>query len=122
LVPAYAFAQQKPLPPSYVAPADAPEVTTEKSLNIEHDKVKTSAEHIYNSPAERANDDLLITEVKSSLAERGISDQYPVEVDADHGTILLSGVVASADDARQAEQIAMNTKGVVGVKNHLTWR
>jgi osmotically-inducible protein OsmY len=97
-------------------------VTTEKSQTVEHDKVRTSAEHIYNSPAERANDDLLITEVKSSLADRGISDKYPVEVDCDHGTIQLSGVVASADDAKQAEQIASNTKGVVGVKNQLTWR
>ena len=107
------------------SPGAAPEVpatTTDQSLTVEHDKVKTSAEHLYNSPAERANDDLLITEVKSSLAKQGISDRYPVEVDCDHGTIQLSGVVASADDARQAQSIAMNTRGVVGVKNKLTWR
>jgi len=110
------------LPPTAVAPAGAPVVTTSKSLNVENDKVKTSAEHLYNSPAERANDDLLITEVKSSLAEKGISDNYPVEVDCDHGTIQLSGVVASADDAKKAESIAMSTDGVVGVKNKLTWR
>ncbi len=48
----------------------APVRTTDQSLTVEHDKVQTSAEHIYNSPAERANDDLLITEVKRSLAER----------------------------------------------------
>jgi osmotically-inducible protein OsmY len=102
--------------------AKAPVVTTDRSLTVEHDKVRTSAEHIYNSSAERANDDLLITEVKSSLAERGISDKYPVEVDCDHGTIQLSGVVASADDARDAAAIALNTRGVVGVKNRLTWR
>jgi osmotically-inducible protein OsmY len=89
---------------------------------LENDKVQTSAEHRYNSPAERANDDLLITKVKSSLAERGISDRYPVEVDCDHGTIQLSGVVASAEQARQAETIALNTRGVVGVKDKLTWR
>lgn len=110
------------LPRTVVAPADAPVVTTDKSQSVEHDQVRTSTEHIYNSPAERANDDLLITEVKSALAERGISDQHPVEVDCDHGTIQLSGVVASADDARQAESIALNTKGVVGVKSKLTWR
>src|SRR6202040_2644367 len=97
-------------------------VTTDQSMTVEHDKVRTSAEHLYHSPAERAKDDLLITEVKSSLAERGISDQYPVEVDSDHGMIQLSGVVASADKAREAESIAMNTRGVVGVKNSLTWR
>jgi hypothetical protein len=104
------------------APANAPATTTNRSVTLEHDNVQTSAEHHYNSPAERAKDDLLITEVKSSLAERGISEQYPVEVDADHGMVQLSGVVASPDKAREAESIAMNTKGVVGVKNNLTWR
>jgi osmotically-inducible protein OsmY len=116
-----ARAQQTTSNPAAAA-ANAPVVTTDRSQTVEHDKVRTSAEHLYNSPAERANDDLLITEVKSSLAERGISDKYPVEVDCDHGTIQLSGVVASADDARDAAAIALNTKGVVGVKNRLTWR
>jgi hypothetical protein len=100
----------------------APARTTNESITLEHDDVQTSAEHHYNSPADRAKDDLLITEVKSSLAERGISDQYPVQVDADHGMIQLSGVVASADKAREAQSIALNTKGVVGVKNNLNWR
>jgi BON domain len=99
----------------------APATSTNQSITLEHDDVQTSAEHHYISPADRAQDDLLITEVKSSLAERRISDQYPVEVDADHGMIQLSGVVASPDKAREAESIAMNTKGVVGVKNKLTW-
>jgi len=99
-----------------------PTTTTDRSITLESDDVQTSAEHHYHSPAERAKDDLLITKVKSSLAERGISNQYPVEVDCDHGTILLSGVVASADAARQAETIALNTTGVVGVKDKLTWR
>jgi osmotically-inducible protein OsmY len=104
------------------AVTDSSVQNTDRSLNVEHDQVKTSAEHLYNSPAERAQDDLLITEVKSSLAEKGISDRYPVEVDCDHGTIELSGVVASADAARRAAMIASNTQGVIGVKNKLTWR
>jgi osmotically-inducible protein OsmY len=114
-LPATSYAQQE-------VTASAPAATTERSITLENDKVQTSAEHLYNSPAERAKDDLLITKVKSSLAERGISDQYPVEVDCDHGTIQLSGVVASSDEARQAEAIALNTRGVVGVKDKLTWR
>ena len=101
---------------------DAPATTTDRSITLENDTAQTSAEHHYNSPADRAKDDLLITKVKSSLAERGISDKYPVQVDCDHGTIQLSGVVASADTARQAETIALNTTGVVGVKDTLTWR
>jgi hypothetical protein len=99
-----------------------PATTTDRTITLENDDVQTSAEHYYNSPAERAKDDLLITKVKSSLAERGISNQYPVEVDCDHGTILLSGVVASPEAARKAESIALNTTGVVGVKDKLTWR
>jgi len=114
-LPASSCAQQE-------VTANAPAATTSRSVTLENDKVQTSAEHLYNSPAERAEDDLLITKVKSSLAERGISDQYPVEVDCDHGTIQLSGVVASSDEARQAEAIALNTRGVVGVKDKLTWR
>jgi osmotically-inducible protein OsmY len=97
-------------------------VATEQSKHYEHDSVQTSSEHLYNSPAERAHDDLLITEVKTSLAKRGITDRYPVEVDCDHGTIQLTGVVGSADEAKQAEQIALKTNGVVGVNNKLTWR
>jgi osmotically-inducible protein OsmY len=104
------------------AAANAPVVTTDRSQTLEHDRVRTSARHFYSSPAERAKDDLLITEVKSSLAERGISEEYPVAVDCDHGTIELSGVVRSADAARQAALIAYNIKGVVAVKNKLTWR
>jgi hypothetical protein len=115
-------AQQRVAADSPGAATDAPVRTTNESITLEHDDVQTSAEHHYNSPAERAKDDLLITEVKSSLAERGISDQFPVEVDCDHGTIQLSGVVASADKAREAESIALNTNGVVRVKDKLTWR
>jgi osmotically-inducible protein OsmY len=31
-------------------------------------------------------------------------------------------VVASADEAKAAEALALNTRGVVGVQNKLTWR
>jgi len=93
-----------------------------QSMRMEHDTVQSSAAHHYNSPAERANDALIITEVKTSLADRGITDRYPVAVDCDHGTVQLTGVVASADDAKQAVTLAQNIKGVVDVKNQLTWR
>ena len=102
-------------------PASSNEITT-SSKSVEHDSVQSSAEHHYNSPAERANDDLIITEVKSSLADKKISDRYPLAVDCDHGTVQLTGVVASANDARQATVLAQNVQGVVAVKNQLTWR
>jgi osmotically-inducible protein OsmY len=102
-------------------PAPSNEITT-SSKSVEHDSVQSSAEHHYNSPAERANDDLIITEVKASLAGKKISDRYPVAVDCDHGTVQLTGVVASANDARQATVLAQNIQGVVAVRNQLTWR
>lgn len=96
--------------------------TTISSESLERDTVQTSGKHHYNSPAERANDDLIITEVKSSLADKRISDGYPVEVDCDHGTVQLAGVVASANSAKQAAVLARNVPGVVAVENQLTWR
>jgi osmotically-inducible protein OsmY len=92
------------------------------SVSRENDRVNVVGEHHYNSPAERANDATLITEVKSALAHDGVADNYPVAVDCDHGKILLSGVVKSADDARHAGDIAAAAQGVTGVKNQLTWR
>ena len=97
-------------------------VPTTQSITLEHDTVQSSASHHYNSPAERAHDALIITEVKTSLADQGITDRYPVAVDCDHGTVQLTGVVASADAAKQATTLAQNIQGVVDVKNQLTWR
>lgn len=91
------------------------------SASRETDSVSVLGEHHYNSPAERANDALLITEVKSALAGDGVADDYPVAVDCDHGRVLLSGVVASAQDAKHAGDIAAAVQGVTGVKNQLTW-
>jgi osmotically-inducible protein OsmY len=92
------------------------------SESRENDSVNVTAEHHYNSPAERAHDDLLITEVKSALARDGVTENYPVAVDCDHGKILLSGVVKSAQDAKHAGDIAAAAQGVTGVKNQLKWR
>jgi osmotically-inducible protein OsmY len=91
------------------------------SASRENDSVNVKAEHHYNSPAERANDALLITEVKSALAHDGVADGYLVAVDCDHGKILLSGVVKSARDAKHAGDIAAAAPGVTGVTDQLTW-
>jgi len=91
------------------------------SVSRENDSVKVQAQHHYNSPAERANDDLLITEVKSALAHDGVVDGYIVAVDCDHGKILLSGVVKSARDAKHAGDIAAAAHGVTGVDDQLKW-
>jgi osmotically-inducible protein OsmY len=96
-------------------------IETSNSESREHDSVSVKAEHHYNSPAERANDALLITEVKSALAHDGVADGYVVAVDCDHGKILLSGVVRSARDAKHAGDIAAAAQGVTGVNDQLTW-
>jgi len=99
-----------------------PGVTDSSSFaSRENDSVNVKAEHHYNSPAERANDALLITEVKSALAHDGVADGYLVAVDCDHGKVLLSGVVKSAEDAKHAGAIAAAAPGVTGVTDQLTW-
>jgi len=100
----------------------AQQATTSHSAARQDDSVQTSAGHHYQSAAERAKDDLLITEVKSGLHHDGVADDYPVAVDCDHGKIRLSGTIGSAQDARRAGDIAADEPGVVAVVNQLTWR
>ena len=103
------------------ARSDPGSTDSSNSASRENDSVNVKAEHHYNSPAERANDALLITEVKSALAHDGVADGYLVAVDCDHGKILLSGVVKSAQDAKRAGDIAAAAEGVTGVTDQLTW-
>jgi osmotically-inducible protein OsmY len=91
------------------------------SITTDNDSVNLEAHHHYQSAAERANDALLITEVKSALADDGVAEGSPIVVDCDHGKILLSGVMKSAKDAKRAGNIAASAPGVVTVKNQLTW-
>ncbi len=104
------------------ASADPSAPDSSNSVSREHDSVNVATEHHYNSPAERANDAMLITEVKSALADDGVADNHVVAVDCDHGKVMLSGVVESAQDAKHAGEVAAAAPGVTGVKNQLTWR
>jgi osmotically-inducible protein OsmY len=101
--------------------ADESKALESNSVATENDSVSLEAHHHYQSSAERANDALLITEVKTALAEDGVAEDSPIVVACDHGKILLSGVMKSAEDARHAGDIASKAPGVVGVKNLLTW-
>jgi hyperosmotically inducible protein len=91
------------------------------SVTTDNESATLEGHHQYQSPADRANDALLITEVKSALAEDGVAEDSPIVVDCDHGKILLSGIMKSAADAQRAGNIAASAAGVVGVKNQLTW-
>jgi hypothetical protein len=62
------------------------------------DAVVESTLHNYQSEADRANDALLITEVKHTRHD-GVTAHRAVVVDCDQGTILLSGIVGSSEDA-----------------------
>jgi osmotically-inducible protein OsmY len=96
--------------------------TETSSVSRKDDSVQTSASHHYQNPAERAKDDLLITEVKSDLAKNGVTDDHPVAVDCDHSEIHLSGEIGSAEDAQRVGQIAARAPGVIAVVNQLTWQ
>jgi osmotically-inducible protein OsmY len=101
----------------------AQQATTDSNIVSRQDEqVETSGSHHYQSPADRAKDALLITEVKSELAKDGVADDQPVAVDCDHGKIQLSGVIGSAEDAQRAGRIASGAPGVVAVQNQLTWQ
>jgi hypothetical protein len=86
----------------------------------EEDHAHTDTIHRYSSEADRANDALLITEVKTALAHDGVTDGHAVVVDCDHGVVHLAGALGSAEDARHAVAVASSVD-VVGVKNDLKW-
>ncbi|MGC1676998.1 MAG: BON domain-containing protein [Candidatus Binataceae bacterium] len=92
---------------------------TRKTSQEEH--VHSATTHTYSSETARANDALLITEVKSALANSGVTANQAVVVDCDHGTVTLAGAVASASAAHQAVEIASAVQGVKGVNSKLTW-
>jgi len=101
--------------------ADETKSADSNSVTTDNDSVSLEAHHHYQSAADRANDALLITEVKSALADDGVVDDSPIIVDCDHSKILLTGVMKSAEDVKRAGNIAASAAGVVTVKNQLTW-
>lgn len=114
-LPAPAGAQQ-----AMPAAADAPAATL-NSNSLQEEHVHSATTHTYSSDAARANDAMLITEVKSALSKSGVTANQAVVVDCDHGTITLAGAVASASAAHQAVQIASAVQGVRSVDSKLTW-
>jgi BON domain len=113
--PARAAAQQPD-----TQPGDAPRVTTGEHLRTENLSVHSEAKHHYNSPAERAEDALLIVKVKAAIADAGLAEDQPLTVDADHGRVTLTGVLASHDDLNRTLALVSQIDGVKGVTNRLT--
>ena len=100
----------------------SPKEVTNSSITLEKEDVHSEGVHHYQDPAEEAEDAALITKVKTALATDGVANGHAVEIDCDHGVARLNGVVASADDAKHAAQVAAAVPGVRRVDNKLTWK
>jgi hyperosmotically inducible protein len=104
------------------AAAKAQQRNSNESVREENLSAQSAAKHHYASPAERAQDALLIVKVKAAIADEGLADDYPLTVDADHGRVTLTGVLASREDVDRAVTIVAGIGGVTGVNNRLTWQ
>lgn len=112
---ATAWTQVSPAPTS-------PKEVTNSSITLDKESVHSEGVHHYQDPAEEAEDAALITKIKTALATDGVANGHPVEIDCDHGVARLTGVVASAEDAKHAAQVAAAVPGIRGIDNKLTWR
>src|SRR5215470_8130834 len=82
--------------------ASAAQVRTDsEAVHQEELSAQSAAKHHYNSPAERAEDDLLIVKVKAAIADADLADNSPMTVDADHGRVTLTGVLESREDVQR---------------------
>jgi hyperosmotically inducible protein len=106
---------------SLPAVAKAQEQTENEAVRQQDLSAQSSAKHHYASPAQRAQDALVIVEVKAAIANEGLADDYPLTVDADHGRVTLTGVLASRQDVDRAIALVAGLDGVTGVNNRLTW-
>src|SRR6202795_636227 len=104
------------------ATAQAQTAADSTSVRQENLSAQSVAEHHYASPADRARDALLIVRVMAAIADKGLADDYPLTVDADHGRVTLTGVLASQQDVRRAVTLVAGLDGVKGVNNLLTWQ
>ena len=116
LVPAASSAQQER---EVTSPQQGPEVKSASHVRRIKEATELLAHHHYNSPAERAQDALLMTEVAADLKKEGLTQNHPILIDADHGVVTLTGVLPSPEAARRAEEIAVSEEGVIAVRNKI---
>lgn len=102
--------------PTKAQTASSSEAVTEQQLSAH-----SYEQHHYASPAQRAEDALLIVKVKATIADAGLADNSPLTVDADHGRITLAGVLDSRQDVDRAVALVAGIDGVTAVNNRLTW-
>ena len=68
------------------------------------------------------DDSAITTSVKARFVENKAVDAASIKVETLNGTVMLSGFAKDATEKATAEQIAMNVKGVKGVKNGISVR
>jgi len=68
------------------------------------------------------DDSAITTSVKARFVENKSVDASSIKVETLNGTVMLSGFAKDATEKDTAEQIAMNVKGVKGVKNSIAVR
>ena len=68
---------------------------------------------------ENLDDPVITTLVKSKLVAEKTANLMRVDVDTNNGIVQLSGVVDSPGQKMQAEQLALQVKGVKRVVNNL---
>lgn len=100
-----------------------------KEADANHDNRLSPDEYIKaaslydRARAEKYLDDSVITaKVKAELLAKLGTRSLKVDVETDHGRVLLSGFVDSDAQREKAVQIASAVSGVTGVKNGLTLR
>jgi osmotically-inducible protein OsmY len=103
-----------------LAQGQGPAVTNDAT--VQSGKLSASSEQhtVYASPADRAEDVLIITEVKSTRVDDGVADDYPITIGAAHGVVTLTGVLAFQEDVDHAVVLARNCDGVKSVQDKVT--
>jgi hyperosmotically inducible periplasmic protein len=78
-----------------------------------------SVKNVFHEAKDKLADAALTTKVKTALLKDQGTRKLGIHVKSDRGVVTLSGSVASAQVAAQAQSIASNVKGVDSVNNNL---
>ena len=71
------------------------------------------------STGDKVDDAWITTKVKTKLSTEQAKSLVNVDVDTKNGVVHLQGVVPTLEDKADAERLALDTDGVLAVKNDL---
>lgn len=74
------------------------------------------------SPSFFANDAQIVNAVKASFNQNELLIDAPIQVESNHGAVILSGYVKKIRQADVAEELASKTAGVKTVENRIIIR